>query len=166
MIEVPYLTLVAAILEYTPFLQLLILYVFLYYQDIGRFLHPRVKKERRALSDWYRVLTHLKLVSFSLTQNDLRKLDQDLTMTRRQKLSDALFISCALFSAISDLFFLLQILSWYMLMIFQTGSAALLISALGLYSLGSPAFYRRKHSTTLREGRMSGSRMRHLSLEK
>ena len=166
MIEVPYLTLVAAILEYTPFLQFLILYVFFYYQDIGRFLHPRVKKERRALSDWYRVLTHLKLVTFPLTQSELRKLDHDLTMTRRQKLSYALFISCALFSALSDLFLLLDVLSWYMLMIFQTGSAALLISAIGLYSLGSPAFYSRKHSTRLREGRMSSSRMKHLSPEK
>lgn len=162
---IPYL--VTAILEYTPLLQFPILYVFLYYQDIGRFLHPRVKKERKALSDWYRVLADLKLVSFPLTQNDLRKLDQGLTMTRRQKLSYALFIVCALFSSVSDLlFFGLQLLNWYMVMIFQTGSAVLLISGLGLSSLGSPAFYGRKHSTKLREGRLSGSRMKHLSLEK
>ena len=162
---IPYL--VIAILEYTPFLQFLILYVFLYYQDIGRFLHPRVKKERSALSDWYRVLADLKLVSLSLTQNDLRKLDQGLTMTRRQMLYYTLFITCALFSAVSDLlFFMLQLLNWYMVMIFQTGSAALLISAFGLSSLGSPAFYRRKHSTKLREERTSGSRTKHLSLEK
>lgn len=159
------MTYVTAILEYTPFLQFLILYVFLYFQDIGRFLHPRVRKERRRLSDWQDVLVDLKLASSS-TSNDLRKLDERSTITRRQKISYILFIAPAIFSTLTDLFFLIKVLSWYMVVAFQTVSAILLMTALSLSYLGGTASYIRKHSTKLREGRKSGSRIKHLSLEK
>lgn len=144
------------IIEYTPLLQLFLLYLLLYYKDLGRFLHPRVRKERSALSDWYDVLTDLKLISSSPSPS-LTAADIDGHSSTTRKKIYLSFTAPVLLSCLTDFFG-----AWYVLVICQTVSAFLLIVMFSRYYLGGTASYFSMRSTKLEEGK-AGSRSRHLS---
>ena len=140
-----------AALEYTPFLQLFLLYIYFYYKDLGRFLHPKLKKERNALSEWHDVLVDLQLIS-------------PLPKSERERLSSSgkkffyFFIPPLLLSYITDLLLYEGIPAWYMAVIFQTVSALLLLIALSYTYFGPMASYGSMHSTRLSKNKI-GSRI-------
>ena len=144
------------LIEDTPFIQLFLLYALFYYKDLGRFLHPRVRKERKALSDWYDVLTNLKLISSSSS------LSSDLRENSTKKKIYLLFLAPALLSCLADLLFFFVEISWFESAILQTVSAFMLITTFSYYYLGETASHFSMLSTKLEEGKV-GSRNRHLS---